>query len=64
MEARTGRRAMVRRFRRVPVAPNIEYSEMARATGPDIVCRYGVVVHSASIAGIEIVEFEFLDDAA
>ena len=30
----------------------------------DIVCRYGVVVQHSSVAGMELVEFEFLPDAA
>ena len=65
MEALTGSRAKNCRPRVVPVGkPKFEHSEIARETEPDIVCHYGVVVHSASIAGIEIVEFEFLSDAA
>lgn len=65
MEAPTGGRAKICRFRSVPVAmPKFEHSETARETGPDIVCHYGVEVHRALIAGIEIVEFEFLSDAA
>ena len=30
----------------------------------DIVCQYGVVVQCTSVAGLELVEFEFLPDAA
>jgi hypothetical protein len=30
----------------------------------DIVCEYGVVVQRTSVAGLELVEFEFLPDAA
>lgn len=30
----------------------------------DIVCQYGVVVQRTSVAGLELVEFEFLPDAA
>ena len=30
----------------------------------DIVCLYGVVVQRTSVAGLELVEFEFLPDAA
>lgn len=30
----------------------------------DIVCHYGVAVHSTSIDGLELVEFEFPSDVA
>jgi hypothetical protein len=30
----------------------------------EIVCLYGVVVQRTSVAGLELVEFEFLPDAA
>lgn len=30
----------------------------------DIVCQYGVVVQRTCVAGLELVEFEFLPDAA
>jgi len=30
----------------------------------DIVCQYGVVVQRTSVAGLELVEFEFFPDAA
>ena len=65
MEALTGGRAGICRARSVPVGePKFEHLETTRETERDIVCHYGVAVHSASIAGIEIVEFEFLSDAA
>lgn len=30
----------------------------------DIICQYGVVVQQTTVAGMELVEFEFLPDAA
>ena len=30
---------------------------------PDIICQYGVVVQQTSVAGLELIEIEFLLDA-
>ncbi len=39
-------------------------ADAMRYNDADIVCQYGVVVQRISVAGLELVEFEFLPDAA
>ena len=39
-------------------------ADAMRYNDADIVCQYGVVVQRTSVAGLELVEFEFLPDAA
>ena len=39
-------------------------ADTLRLNDAGIVCQYGVVVQRISVAGLELVEFEFLPDAA
>ena len=39
-------------------------ADTRRYNDAGIVCLYGVVVQCTSVAGLELVEFEFLPDAA
>jgi hypothetical protein len=39
-------------------------ADTKRHNDAGIVCLYGVVVQCTSVAGLELVEFEFLPDAA
>jgi hypothetical protein len=39
-------------------------ADTQRHNDAGIVCQYGVVVQCTSVAGLELVEFEFLPDAA
>ena len=65
MEVLTGSRSNKRRLR-VILGGKRERScrQTAPMVEPDIVCLYGVVVQCTSVAGLELVEFEFLPDAA
>ena len=79
METRTGMQFNTRRFQVLPGGKNVALlAPLARlavlegaATADilphadtDIVCHYGVAVQCTSIGGLELVEFEFLPDAA
>lgn len=79
METRTGKQRKARRFKVFPggrkkvTSADVSYnrtSERSEAGLPvtqadmDIVCYYGVAVQYTSIEGLELVEFEFLPDAA
>ena len=79
METRTEMQLNARRFkvlpggRRTAASADVSYdrtSERSEAGLPvtqadtDIVCHYGVAVRYTSIEGLELVEFEFLPDAA
>lgn len=65
METRTGLPHKTRRFQLLPGgkedSPNADVLSHADT---DIVCHYGVVVQRTSVGGLELVEFEFLPDAA
>ena len=39
-------------------------ADAMQSSDAEIVCLYGVVVQRTSVAGLELVEFEFLPDAA
>ena len=39
-------------------------TDIKRHNDAGIVCQYGVVVQCTSVAGLELVEFEFFPDAA
>jgi hypothetical protein len=65
MKTRTGRRSKAPRLRvlrggRKGTAPAENFSEKDSA----IVCYYGVAVQYTQVDGLELVEFEFLPDAA
>ncbi|MEW6331511.1 MAG: hypothetical protein AB1560_08630 [Pseudomonadota bacterium] len=65
MKTRTGRRSKTSRLRvlrggRGKTAVTGKFPE----AGTAIVCQYGVAVEYVAIDGLELVEFEFLPDAA
>ena len=65
MKTRTGKRSKAPRLRvlrggRKGTAPAENFSEKDSA----IVCYYGVAVQYTQVDGLELVEFEFLPDAA
>jgi hypothetical protein len=65
MKTRTGKRSKAPRLRvlrggRKGTAPAENFSEKDSA----IVCHYGVAVQVTLVDGLELVEFEFLPDAA
>jgi hypothetical protein len=65
MEAQTGYQSNFSRLRNLPRGkPEIQCCRLAPEAEPNIICQYGVVVQQTSVAGMELVEFEFLPDAA
>lgn len=65
MEIRTGLQHKTRRFQIIPggkEGPAI--AEYLSQADTNIVCHYAVAVQCTSIDGLELVEFEFLPDAA
>ena len=66
METRTGKPRKARRFKVLPGGREgvASSATIISQTDTDIVCYYGVAVQCTSIEGLELVEFEFLPDAA
>ena len=65
METRTGIQHKVRRMQVLPgVREETATADIFPHVNTDIVCHHGVVVQCTSIDGLELVEFEFLSDAA
>ena len=65
METRTGIQRMARRFQVIPGGrEGAARADILSHALTDIVCLYGVVVQRTSTEGLELVEFEFLPDAA
>jgi hypothetical protein len=65
MEAQTGYQSKISQLQMFPSGKReIEHCLRLPEAEPDIICQYGVVVQQTSVAGMELVEFEFLPDAA
>lgn len=65
METRTGKQRKTRRFKVFPGGrEGAASADILSHADTDIVCHYGVAVQCTSIEGLELVEFEFLPDAA
>lgn len=65
MEAQTGNQSNIFRLQILPSSKKQnERCLLMPEADPDIICQYGVVVQQTSVAGLELVEFEFLPDAA
>lgn len=65
MEAQTGNPSNISRLQILPSGKReIERCLLMPEAEPGIICQYGVVVQQTSVAGMELVEFEFLPDAA
>ncbi len=65
MENQTGRQLNARRFQALPGGrEKAVKADILSSTDTDIVCHYGVAVQCTSVDGLELVEFEFLPDAA
>ncbi len=65
MEAQTGNQSNISRLRVLPSSKRAsELGLCAPDAEPDIICLYGVVVQQTSVAGMELIEFEFIADAA
>ncbi len=64
MEARRESQSSKRRFEVLPGGKRGRKRRTAVAAQAGIVCLYGVIVQRISIAGLELVEFEFFPDAA
>ncbi len=65
MEIRTGIQRKARRFQVLPGGrEGAAMADILTHADTDIVCHYGVAVHSTSIDGLELVEFEFPSDVA
>lgn len=64
METRKGRRTKAHRLRALPGKAGAAACDFFVDGSKDIVCHYGVVVQCTSVEGLELVEFEFLPDAA
>jgi hypothetical protein len=65
MEAQTGNQSYISRLQILPNSKQeIEHWRLMPEAEPDIICQYGVVVQQTSVAGMELIEFEFLPDAA
>ena len=65
METRTGIQHKARRLQVLPGGrEEATTADILSLANPDIVCHQGVVVQSTSIDGLELVEIEFLSDAA
>lgn len=65
METRTGRQRKARRFQVLPGGrKKATNADVLSQADTDIICYYGVAVQCTSIEGLELVEFEFLPDAA
>ena len=65
METRTGMQFNTRRFQVLPGGrEGAATADILPHADTDIVCHYGVAVQCTSIDGLELVEFEFLPDAA
>lgn len=65
METRTGKQRKARRLKVLAGGRKKAGSvDILSQADRDIVCHYGVAVQCTSIEGMELVEFEFLPDAA
>ena len=64
MEARREGQSSRRRFEVLPGSKRGRKRRAAVEAQADIVCLYGVIVQHITIAGLELVEFEFFPDAA
>jgi hypothetical protein len=65
MEALTGNRSNRKRFRVLSGGkPAGKRRQTVSEAESGIICQYGVVVQCTTVAGMELVEFEFLPDAA
>lgn len=63
MEIRKGKRLNPRRLRSLPRKPKAAHDVLLDEE-KDIVCHYGVAVRCTAVAGLELVEYEFLSGAA
>ena len=64
METQTGNQRTTPRLRIVTGGRSGGDADVVQFNDTDIVCLYGVEVQRTSVAGLELVEFEFLPDAA
>jgi hypothetical protein len=64
MEARRESQSHRQRFKVLPGRKRGRNRRAATEVPANIVCLYGVIVQRVSIPGLELVEFEFLPDAA
>lgn len=64
MEARRASESRRRQFKVLPGRKRGRKRCAAAEVPANIVCLYGVIVQRVSIPGLELVEFEFLPDAA
>lgn len=65
METRTGKQRKAHRLKVLPGGRKKATSaDVLYQADTDIVCYYGVAVQCTSIEGLELVEFEFMPDAA
>lgn len=65
METRTEKRRQKRRLRIVPGGRRARAVPVpARAIPTGVFCQYGVVVGHSLFPGMELIEYEFLTDAA
>lgn len=65
MEIRKGKRSKTRRWRALPGGQAGAAAPAVFTDGDkDIICHYGVAVQCTSVEGLELIEFEFLPDAA
>lgn len=64
MEIRKGKQLNPHRLRSLPRKPKAAAHDVFVDEEKDIVCHYGVAVHRTVVAGLELVEYEFLPDAA
>lgn len=65
METRTGKQRKARRLKVLAGGRKEAASaDVLSQANTDIVCYYGVAVQCTSIEGMDLVEFEFLPDAA
>lgn len=64
METRKGKRLDPHRVRSRPRKPKGTARDVFAGAERDIVCHYGVAVQCTAVAGLELIEYEFLPDAA
>ncbi|GAB4510231.1 MAG: hypothetical protein Tsb0026_11720 [Sulfuricaulis sp.] len=65
METRAGKQSKKRRFQVLPGGrEGAAGIDILSHVDTDIVCHYGVAVQCTSVDGLELIEFEFLTDAA
>ncbi|MCR4347631.1 MAG: hypothetical protein NUV55_10600 [Sulfuricaulis sp.] len=65
METRTGIQCKARRFQVLSgVREGVATTDILPHADTNIICHYAVVVQCTSIDGLELVELEFLSDAA